>query len=371
MDKTILIFSGYNQRAIVAFLRTLEVNNVRYGIIAASTDDNIFLTDYSHKVYATRKKKQLNIEDLSDCIYEAKDNLGADRCLIAPSTEALNRFLIDNRQIFESINCELPLVGKDLYETVSDKESFGALCRDYGIQVPNEYTSIGEINIPFVAKPKKYFSVTKEVCSPVLVFSESEKNDFVTNYNEKDFYFQEFVDGPSYYLLYYFYKNGEVVKLSQQNYIQQPEGKSMIAAVASDIHNELESTQYEQLFKSLNFYGLVMIEMKKRKGRFYMVEANPRFWGPSQLFVDDGINLFEDLLFEHGFINKKPVHGEKKENTRYFWGGGIATTKASGSEVVFHNYSEKEFNDELVVWRSADVYNRQDTKRLYDSEMKG
>ena len=31
---------------------------------------------------------------------------------------------------------------------------------------------------------------------------------------------------------------------------------------------------------------VVMIEIRINKENYYMIEANPRFWGPSQLFVD-------------------------------------------------------------------------------------
>jgi hypothetical protein len=34
------------------------------------------------------------------------------------------------------------------------------------------------------------------------------------------------------------------------------------------------------------FYGLVMIEVKEYDNQFYMIEANPRLWGPSQLILD-------------------------------------------------------------------------------------
>lgn len=47
----ILIFSGFNPRAVLAFIRTLEKNNISdYGIIANGICDRIFLTKYASKV---------------------------------------------------------------------------------------------------------------------------------------------------------------------------------------------------------------------------------------------------------------------------------------------------------------------------------
>ena len=60
-----------------------------------------------------------------------------------------------------------------------------------------------------------------------------------------------------------FTKNGESFKLSQKNLIQQPEGKSIIAGITSDFHLTNESFLYEKLLLKLNFFGLIMIEVKK------------------------------------------------------------------------------------------------------------
>ena len=43
-----------------------------------------------------------------------------------------------------------------------------------------------------------------------------------------------------------------------------------------------------------------------------MIEANPRFWGPSQLFVDAGFNLFESFLFDYNIIETLPLDNQKK-----------------------------------------------------------
>ena len=56
----ILIFSGFNPRAVLAFIRTLEKNNISdYGIIANGICDRIFLTKYASKVIYVRKEKRI------------------------------------------------------------------------------------------------------------------------------------------------------------------------------------------------------------------------------------------------------------------------------------------------------------------------
>lgn len=44
------------------------------------------------------------------------------QCLIAPSTELLNRFLLQYMNVFERHNCIVPLVDEKLYAFISEKE---------------------------------------------------------------------------------------------------------------------------------------------------------------------------------------------------------------------------------------------------------
>ena len=369
MRQAIVIFSGFNQRAVLAFIRTLESRNVPYGIIAASPEDTILKTAYATKVCAVRKVRQLQLEDLTESLKITKSKLGTDRYLIAPSTEALNRFLIEKRNEFESLDCEIPLVKALLYEVVSDKYKFGELCSKHGIRVPKEYHILEDAPIPCVAKPRQYYADNGETHSPVLIKNEVEKEEFLGIYNPREFYFQEYIKGASLYLLYYFYRDGTVAKFSQENFIQQPNGKSMLAAESCDFHNNKESEKYEKLFKTITYWGLVMVEVKEMSGEYFMIEANPRFWGPSQLFVDASNNLFEAFLHDNGIIADKPSlhHAEKK--IRYFWDGGLHESMRDYGYVDYHNYSKEKFDAHRDDWKAFDVYNRDDSREIYKREM--
>ena len=132
-----------------------------------------------------------------------------------------------------------------------------------------------------MAKPQKYFSQGRIIFSPYIINNEIDKEMFLHRCNPSDFFYQKYIQGESCYLLYYFHRNGGVLKFSQCNFIQQPNGKSIVAAVSSEAHDSSVSIKFEKLFKKLQFYGLVMIEIRKANNENFMIEANPRFWGPS------------------------------------------------------------------------------------------
>lgn len=369
-QKAVIIFSGFNDRAVIAFLRTLEKNTIPYGIIASSKKDQIYNTKYADKVLAVREFKPIEKPDLTRCIQEVDIVLSASEYIIAPSTEYLNRYLIDNIYFFKEQRCIIPLVEKSIYELVSDKISFCDLCSKHNIKIPIETYNLDGINYPFVAKPKKYFASDGSTPTPVIINNKEELSQFESDYQAGDFYYQQYISGDSYYLLYYFDKNQNCAKSSQVNYLQQPGGKSMIASSLSNIHTEHISDEYENLFKDIEFRGLVMVEIKQYKNEYYMIEANPRFWGPSQLFVDANINLFEDFLHDWGLLDNKPKHSSVKVAQKYFWFGGLVQTLMKGDKPIKINPDIKSpVAKNLEDWVRADIYNREDTMKIFNKEI--
>jgi hypothetical protein len=365
-DEIIIVFSGFNQRAVIAFLRTIEKTGLTYAIIAKSENDTIFDTNYNLKVYATRKQQQLDIDDLLSSIEIIKIKTRKSKCFVVPSTEALNRFLLTNRALFEQSGVRIPLVDKLLYEQISDKYTFCRLCENYDITIPSEDKDIYNIKIPFVAKPISYFNKAQETFVPQLIYTERDRKIFIEKHNLYDFYYQQFIDGRSYYLLYYFDKEGNVYKYSQENVAQQPNGKSIVAATSSTIHQIEISDKYEFMFRSIGFRGLVMVEIKEEEGIFYMIEANPRFWGPSQLFVDANVNFFQAFLYDNEIIRNEPdfLHPIV---SKYFWFGGMIEYEKKNMPIVYHTKGYSIHNN-INEWLSFDIYKRDDTIEIFEKE---
>jgi hypothetical protein len=371
MSESFLIFSGYNQRAVIAFCRVAVTNNIPFCIIAKSSDDAIFKTKYRDCILAVRNEKPLTIEDVDRCIDETKNKSGFAKFVILPSSEFLNRFFLDNRSYYDKKGCSLPLVDKDLYMLVSDKLSFGRLCMKYGIEVPSEYSSFETASLPFVAKPIKYFSSKSgKALAPVLLFTESDKSSFLKEMDADDFYYQAFVDGSSYYLLYYISADKYTVSFSQKNLVQQAEGKSMIYAIGSDIHKSQISDNYINMLKDSGFKGLIMIELRKDNNKYLMIEANPRLWGPSQLFVDAGVPIFERFIQEQGFKVKENLATADKD-VFYYWNGGICEDIRNGKKAAFHDFSQEKLDAIKQSLLEKEIYLREDTIEIYHIEAEG
>jgi len=334
-DYLILISSG-NFRAILSLIRTLENINIDYIYVLEQDNDPILNTIYTKNILKLKNFIQ-NIEII-------KKKYSYKKYVIIPPSETKNIKLLNNKNIF-SDDIIIPLVDKELYKKISNKHAFYNTCVDYKIVVPKIYKNVNNTVLPFVAKPFTNIVKDKKL-KPILIFNKKQLDNFKKNHNTENYFCQEYVDGKSYYLLYYFYKDGSCLKFSQQNIVQQPQGGSIVAARPSNIHNDNISELYEKMFKSLNFRGLVMVDLMKRGNKFYMIEANPRLWGPSQLFVDNGVNLFEALLYDYGVINKKPTVLQN-QNQNYL------CEKLINKDVIYYeNIDVKNWND---IYKRGDM----------------
>ena len=364
-NKAVLLLSGYNPRAVIAFCRWATQHNVHFHLIASGKRDPVFLTEYANQVEIIRETKDLNIDLFLAWIKTLVERYEYQQVLILPSTEYFNRFILKNRADLEGAGCIVPLVEEALYEEISDKFKFADLCRSSGLAVPKEFSTPPDV-LPFVAKPRSYFSSEGTPLYPHLVLSHQDRDTFLKKDYAKDYFFQEFVVGENHYLLACIQKDGTALTYSQENLIQQSQGKSMILARASQYHESENAKKYLDLLIKVGFYGLIMIEIRRTdRDKYVMVEANPRLWGPIQYIVDNGIDFFGMLLRDHGFEIKN-THKNKTGAAYYYWSGGI-TPKSQ--PVSYHHFSAEEFLEALYDIRKDDIFLREDTMDLYLYEL--
>lgn len=365
MNKGILILSGYNIRAIVAFCRWAKCRNLPFHLIARGRSDPIFLTAFADSVFLARENESLEPEEFCTWIDRIRRQYSYQEILVLPSTEFLNRFLLRNRAVIEMAGGLVPLVDTQLYERISDKYSFGKACFDFGIPIPQEY-QIPPRSGHFVAKPRNYEAIDKRQLKPYLIHNTADLAVFHQQEDEADYYFQEYIEGNSVYLLACIPRSGNPVLFSQENLLQQANGGSVILARRDDFYKQHGAVQYLELLAELNFHGLIMIEVRFHKDtqQHFMIEANPRLWGPSQLVVDNNIDIFGAMLRDHGFnVDHAPNQGTQGQY--YFWSGGLS----DGRTPTYHNYSADRFVDEFSSINRDNLFLRDDTMALFRHEL--
>lgn len=369
MKRIAVVFSGWNNRAVVAFCRYCESRNVQYVIVAKNENDPILQTSFAKNVIYVREEPQISMP-LFPTIVKKISNIGNAIPILMPTTEYLNRYFLENRKELETAGYVIPLCSSELYDTVSSKEKFERLCKQNGIVTPSDFDELSKERIPFVIKPRSYFfgegSVVAE--KPKLVLNE---NDYASlgDIDMRGYYCQEFIGGNAYYLLYYISKDGTYSVYSQKNFVQQHDGLSITMAKSSDIHRDKRTDEYTKMLKNIGFYGLIMIEIREYRNKFYMIEANPRFWGPSQLILDAGMDLFDRFAYDCGLISSLPQTNFRKD-ADYFWFGGCIETILSGKELSFHNnYTYEKLGRDLPFLLKSDIYKRKDTINVFIDEL--
>jgi predicted ATP-grasp superfamily ATP-dependent carboligase len=320
-----LIFSGYNERAVVALCRELTALARPFSIIASSGRDPIFRTTYRSHVAAIRAVTALDADDLDRCLRNVQAAHPGNRWVIAPSSEFLNQHVLTHRAWFAARQCEIPLVDASCYSRVTNKLSFRALCEEAGIAVP----TLVEPNAgacPFVAKPRTNISRDGRSLYPALIYSADDwarQRDGLGSLD--DYYFEALVTGSSHYLLYYLPTDpsAPVFSWSQRNLLQQPNGKSMLMAVSDTLHTAPISDQVVEMLRGVGFHGLAMVEVIRHHDEYVAIELNPRLWGPLQLVRNAGTHLIrafiEDAL-DGRITTADPAAGHPAS---YLWLGGV------------------------------------------------
>lgn len=368
--RAFLIFSGSNTRAVVAFCRALAARGLEICIVARTADDPILRTRYRRQVAAVRDLDRLDLADLARCIAEARGKTGVQEFVVSPTSEYFNLFLLENRDFFAGLGCTIPLVDLDLYRRVSDKHSMSRICQRQGVAVPSAITLETRPKFPFVAKPRTNVTADKRSLYPHLIFDAAELAAFRSSETMADFYFEEFVAGPSFYLLYYLSRDGQATAWSQQNLAQQPAGKSIVLAKAAQIHREAVSAQFIAILQGLGFWGLAMIEIIRQGDGYVFIELNPRFWGPFQLLLNAGSPLIDAFIDDQLALPPRAIPAPVQPAAAYLWLGGMAEAWAAGKPLRWHDGAPRRRTWAVLRHLRSDVYARRDTAGLFLHELK-
>lgn len=321
MSVRFLVFSGHNDRAVIALCRFFDAHGIGFVVAARGADDMIRHSRFADRVVIVRQDPSVN-RALFEEIFEAA---GGGPLVYCPTTEFINLFLLHNRSLFSDLPLIVPLPKASLYERLTNKGTAVELFRDVpGLTIPREY-GVDDIRVPCVVKPKTNLS-DGQILYPRICMQPEELADALAQCDMNNHMVQEYVSGDSLYLCGFLDGRGDAVSFWQRNLGQQTGGKSIVLA--------REETQVESALADLGvallaqlrrvgFHGPFMIELRHNQIATYFIEINPRFWGPLQLALD----VCPEILSR--FI--APWFGElgdvrKRHSARlcyYSWKGGM------------------------------------------------
>jgi hypothetical protein len=368
--KSWLVFGGGNDRAVIAFLRALRLCGERAHVIARTGGDRLLRSDFRRDVAWVRPTHELSLGVFSDCIDRVRAKAGSGRLVVLPSTEYLNTFLLQHRHEIESMGCEIPLVDRSLYMRLTEKGSAIDFFSAAGLPAPRTMDPL-PADLPVVAKPYRNVSAAGESLYPQLLHSRAQLEAFLRDHVADDYFFQEFVDGESHYLLFHMSQHeGHDAIWSQRNLIQQPGGKSMLLAAPSTFHKSEAASRIVQALRHAGFHGLGMVEVIRTRERDVFIEMNPRIWGPLQFCLDHGQVLLQAFIGEtlHDDPSRYSGRTPNSRRNRYFWLDGLLETLRSGLEPAWHTARG---SISLTIARNlaCDVYLRGDSWRCFAHDL--
>ena len=352
--RTILILADVNVRAAIATLRALNNKDLSVHLCfnARARTNRALYRRYTTNIpfYYDKTSEKAFINSL----ISIKTAIG--EYILLPYGEELLRWAIKRKDDLKREGVSLPTVDFEKYILVSNKESFIDLCKNSGINVRHEIDEEwSRFKEKFVVKPKKLIINERCLKYPVLVENrDSFQNLKVMDIDMTKHLTQEYIDGPSIYYCAYCEKGAVKLSFVQKNIVQQPAGKSVIKAVPYNLPEDMIG-KIKKMLHHVDWEGVIMIEVKEdlKTNEYYAIEANPRFWGPLQIAIDNGVN-FPAALLGLDVEKNKP-----KYPIGYLWLGGYI----SGFFIKLQtktNFQKFRGNDlEGIAYR--DIWLRKDT----------
>lgn len=326
-----------------------------------------------------------NVNKYTDAIRTICDRYNVG--LIIPMGEPTLLPILHNRDSTFS-DIQIPVPATETFKELLNKDKVLRLAEICDINVPtiwtvNEYDKIESREFPLILKP--YYSVTinnnglkrygvKWIKSKDELLKVVDGNSDI----EKTHFLQQYIEGHG-GALYFLFWNGQYVShLEQITLAQQVGPGSVVRALASNSIYPQEVPKFKRMLENINWHGVIMLEIRRniKNGKSYLIEANPRFWGPLQLAVDAGID-FPWLLYSLCMGNTTPNNTFIEANTcGYTWlTGALMSTILQKSRIKNdpikpskHNLDAKKFRDV----RFKDLYFRRDDPvpalfNLYDT----
>lgn len=352
-ERRFLLFSGHNDRAVVALCRFFEQVALPFVIVAAGKADAIHRTRWAAHVVFNRLDQVVTV----DWLRLLAGSLGGE-LVYCPTTEFINHFVLTHREALAGCGLHIGLPDRAIYEGLTGKHSSQALMTSVCGELHLPATQPDDQwHAPCVLKPRENVSAGR-VLYPVLCPTNADLQEVLPSLDRSSYFAQDFIKGQSHYLCAYLARDGEFASFWQINLMQQGGGKSIVLARPCGNPGLDEASLFRGLH-ARGYHGAFMLEVIASQGRLYYIEVNPRFWGPLQLALDVCPDILRLFAREQGF-DTPAIPAQRPENACYAWAygaqqpGGVVHPAGLAMDVL-----ERE-----RLLSAHDIYARDDTRAL-------
>lgn len=355
-----VIFTGHNDRAIVALCRFFSSVGRDFFLVARDTEDVIYDTQWAENVIIQRASSELNIE-LFLSIAELLQRRSYRPCL-CPTSEFLNCYFMENQHQLIEQGWRWIFPEYLIYNELSDKyKSPQHIERIIGIKAPPSQIERAW-QAPCVLKPKCNVQ-SGRILYPKICKNESDLTSALKDLDTHHWFSQAWVDGQSFYLCAYLDGRGGWDAFWQENMLQQANGKSIV--LARNCENPgIDVNRLMLGLHEMDYRGPFMMEViRDYNGVLNFIEVNPRFWGPLDLArcACPGIlQRFISDMDDEPLVNESNDLNAQHAQHMYAWayGADIHPLKVFPSAVAL---SKEDIQSMLYL---HDVYAYKDTESL-------
>ena len=357
-----IIFSGHNDRAVVALCRFFYKTGVSFFIIARHGLDIIYKTNWCKHVLFQRQDSSLTLSLFRDIALKLKEkNL---RPIFCPTSEFLNHFVLNNQKYIEKMgwDCVLPQIS--LYLELSDKFSSSNFIKSLiGLSSPplqhfNDWVE------PCVIKPKKNI-LNGKVLYPYLCYNRLEFNNALLSIKPSEWFCQKLIYGQSFYVCAYVDREGGFDCFWQENLMQQVNGKSIVLARTTG-NPGVDVGLFMKGLNAKGYFGPLMMELIRDRdsGQLFFIEVNPRFWGPLNL----ALKACPEMLFRFAKdynLGFKEFFSSENNQRQYWYSWSFGASSMPCIKYPGFYSAEKKYDIKSLIEKN-DVYNSFDTKLLFN-----
>ncbi len=200
---------------------------------------------------------------------------------------------------------KVPIPEYTKLEIANDKELTLRLGEEVGLNIPKSTT---------VRNVEELENITKDINYPVVIKHRRSSgaqgvgyayspHDLISKYKKMSHIqekpiIQEYIEGQGYGFFALFNENSKPIATFVHKRIREYPITGGQSTFCESVINPKVYRDGMKLLKSLDWYGLAMVEFKQNKeGKPFLMEINPRFWGSMPLAIESGVD-FPYLLYK-------------------------------------------------------------------------